>query len=101
MKIFQNYWKLQTKRYKIVPKTKINVTIANSYKRMILRKKFGGIQEMYNIVSKLLIYGDMDEESILMQLSDIFRCMDEGSQTRDCLTWRQAMDLTRICGTTI
>ena len=42
MKIFQNYWKLQTKRYKIVPKTKINVTIANSYKRMILRKKFGG-----------------------------------------------------------
>ena len=52
---------------------------------MILRKKFGGIQEMYNIVSKLLIYGDMDEESILMQLSDIFRCMDEGSQTKDVL----------------
>ena len=40
---------------------------------------------MYNIVSKLLIYGDMDEESILMQLSDIFRCMDEGSQTKDFL----------------
>ena len=40
---------------------------------------------MYNIVSKLLIYGDMDEESILMQLSDIFRCMDEGSQTKDVL----------------
>ena len=42
-----------------------------------------GIKKMYNIVSKLLIYGDMDEESILMQLSDIFRCMDEGSQTKD------------------
>ena len=96
MKIFQNYWKLQTKRYKIVPKTKINVTIANSYKRMILRKKFGGIQEMYNIVSKLLIYGDMDEESILMQLSDIFRCMDEGSQTKDVLRTRVFKQVKRI-----
>ena len=96
MKIFQNYWKLQTKRYKIVPKTKINVTIANSYKRMILRKKFGGIQEMYNIVSKLLIYGDMDEESILMQVSDIFRCMDEGSQTKDVLRTRVFKQVKRI-----
>ena len=41
MKIFQNYWKIQIKRYKIVPKTKINVTIANSYKRMILRESLG------------------------------------------------------------
>lgn len=54
---------------------------------MILRKSLG-IKEMYNIVSKLLIYGDMEEESILMQLSDIFRCMDDGSQTKDVLRTR-------------
>ena len=63
---------------------------------MILRKKFGGIQEMYNIVSKLLIYGDMDEDSILMQLSDIFRCMDEGSQTKDVLRTRVFKQVKRI-----
>ena len=68
---------------------------------------------MYNIVSKLLIYGDMEEESILMQLSDIFRCMDDGSQTKDVLRTRvfkqvkrilevqQITHLIRICGTTI
>ena len=28
---------------------------------------------MYNIVSKLIIYGDMDKDSILMKLSDIIR----------------------------
>ena len=51
---------------------------------------------MYNIVSKLLIYGDMDEESILMQLSDIFRCMDEGSQTKDILRTRVFKQVKRI-----
>ena len=51
---------------------------------------------MYNIVSKLLIYGDMDEESILMQLSDIFRCMDEGSQTKDVLRTRVFKQVKRI-----
>ena len=66
------------------------------YKRMILRKKFGGIQEMYNIVSKLLIYGDMDEESILIQLSDIFSCMDEGSQTKEFLRTRVFKQVKRI-----
>ena len=68
------------------------------------KRKFGGRQEMYNIVSKLLIYGDMDEESILMQLSDIFRCMDEGSQTKDVLrtrVFKQVTHLIRICGTII
>ena len=30
---------------------------------------------MYNIVSKLIIYGDMDKDSILMKLSDIIRKM--------------------------
>ena len=28
---------------------------------------------MYKIVSKLLMYGDMPKDSILMQLSDIFK----------------------------
>ena len=28
---------------------------------------------MHNIVSKLLIYGDMPKDSILMELSDIIR----------------------------
>ena len=54
------------------------------------------MQEMYNIVSKLLIYGDMDEESILMQLRNIFRCMDEGSQTKDVLRTRVFKQVKRI-----
>ena len=43
---------------------------------------------MYNIVSKLLIYGDMPKDCILMELSDIFKQMDQGSQTRDELVTR-------------
>jgi hypothetical protein len=43
---------------------------------------------MYRIVSKLLIYGDMPKDSILMELSDIFKRMDEGSQTKDELITR-------------
>ena len=38
----------------------------------------------------------MDEESILMQLSDIFRCMDEGSQTKDVLRTRVFKQVKRI-----
>ena len=43
---------------------------------------------MYRIVSKLLIYGDMPQDSILMQLSDIFKNMDQHTQTRDELVTR-------------
>lgn len=43
---------------------------------------------MYHITSKLLIYGDMPQDSILMQLSDIFQKLDEGSQSRETLTTR-------------
>lgn len=43
---------------------------------------------MYRIVSRLLIYGDMPKHSILMELSDIFKKMDEGSQSKDELTTR-------------
>ncbi len=43
---------------------------------------------MYKIVSRLLIYGDMPKDSILMELADIIRKMDEGSQTKDELLTR-------------
>ena len=43
---------------------------------------------MYKIVSRLLIYGDMAKDSILMELADSVRKMDDGSQTRDELVTR-------------
>lgn len=43
---------------------------------------------MYKIVSRLLIYGDMEKDSILMQMSDIIRKMDDGSQTKEELVTR-------------
>lgn len=43
---------------------------------------------MYRIVSKLLIYGDMPKDSILMELSDIFKHMDQKTETTDELTTR-------------
>ncbi len=43
---------------------------------------------MYQIVSRLLIYGDMPKDSILMELSDIFKKMDDGSESKDELTRR-------------
>ena len=51
---------------------------------------------MYKNVSKLLIYGDMEPDSILMQLSDIFRCMDEESQPKEVLTTRVFRQIKRI-----
>ena len=54
---------------------------------------------MYNIVSKLLIYGDMDKDSILMELSDIFRCMDEETQSKDILTTRVFKQIKRLLQT--
>ena len=55
-----------------------------------------GERSMYNIVSKLLIYGDMDKGSILMELSDIFRCMDEGIQSKDILITRVYKQIKRL-----
>lgn len=43
---------------------------------------------MYKIVSKLLIYGDMPKDTILMELADIIRKMDDKSQTREELSTR-------------
>ncbi len=43
---------------------------------------------MYKIVSRLLIYGDMPQDTILMQLADIIRAMDNGTQTKEELVTR-------------
>ena len=43
---------------------------------------------MYKIVSRLLIYGEMPQDTILMQLADIIRKMDDGSQTKEELVSR-------------
>jgi len=43
---------------------------------------------MYKIVSRLLIYGDMPQDTILMQLADIIRKMDDGSQAKEDLITR-------------
>ena len=51
---------------------------------------------MYNIISKLLIFGSMPSDSILMQLSDIFRQMDEETQPKDVLISRIYAQVKRI-----
>ena len=68
---------------------------------------------MHNIVSKLLIYGDMPKDSILMELSDIIREYKSGDYKKDeiitriynqikrILKYQQIMLSIRICGTTI
>ena len=43
---------------------------------------------MYKIVSRLLIYGDMPNDTILMQLADITRKADDKSQTKEELVTR-------------
>ena len=43
---------------------------------------------MYKIVSRLLIYGDMPKDTILMELADIIRKADDKSQTREELVTR-------------
>lgn len=43
---------------------------------------------MYKIVSRLLIYGDMPRDTILMELADIVRKMDDKSQTKEELSTR-------------
>jgi hypothetical protein len=45
-------------------------------------------KDMYKIVSRLLIYGDMPQDTILMQMADIIRKMDDKSQTKEELVTR-------------
>lgn len=51
---------------------------------------------MNHIISKLLMYGDMPEDSILMQLGDIFRCFKENNRSHDMLTVRIYTQIKRI-----
>lgn len=51
---------------------------------------------MYKIVSRLLIYGDMPKDTILMELSDIIRKMDDKSQTKEELVTRVLTQVKRL-----
>lgn len=51
---------------------------------------------MHNIVSKLLIYGDMPENSILMELSSIIKEFKEGSYKKDEIITRIYHQVKRI-----
>lgn len=51
---------------------------------------------MYQIVSKLLIYGDMPRDSILMELSDICKRADEGSCSKEELITKAYRQVKRI-----
>jgi len=54
---------------------------------------------MYKIVSRLLIYGDLPKDSIVMELSDIIRGMDEGNQTKEVLLTRTLTQLKHLLQT--
>lgn len=51
---------------------------------------------MYKIVSRLLIYGDMPKDTILMELSDIIHKMDDESQTKEELVTRVLTQIKRL-----
>lgn len=51
---------------------------------------------MYNIVSKLIIYGDMPKDSILMELSDIIRDYKETQYKKDEIITRLYNQVKRI-----
>lgn len=51
---------------------------------------------MNHIISRLLIYGDMPKDSILMELGDIFKNYSEKTQSEDELTIRIYKQIKRI-----
>ncbi|MDO4269120.1 MAG: DUF815 domain-containing protein, partial [Eubacteriales bacterium] len=51
---------------------------------------------MYKIVSRLMIYGDMPKDTILMELADIVRKMDDKSQTKEELSTRVFTQMKRL-----
>ena len=51
---------------------------------------------MHNIVPKLLLYGDMPQDSILMELCDIFAQAELGVERRDILITRIHREIKRI-----
>lgn len=51
---------------------------------------------MNHIISKLLIYGDMPKDSILMELSDIFKKAEKGEESNDGLVTGLYIQVKRI-----
>ena len=51
---------------------------------------------MYKLTSKLIIYREIGEDSILMQLSDVCRAFDTGSYDREVLTARVLDQIHRL-----
>ena len=51
---------------------------------------------MHNIVPKLLLYGDMPRDSILMELCDIFAQTELGVERKDILITRIHREIKRI-----
>lgn len=51
---------------------------------------------MYKIVSRLLIYSDMPQDTILMQMADIIRRMDDGTQTKEELVSRVFVQIKHL-----
>ena len=51
---------------------------------------------MNHIISRLLIYGDMPKDSILMELGDIFKNYHDKTQSEDELTVRIYTQIKRI-----
>ncbi|MGL4790447.1 MAG: AAA family ATPase, partial [Anaerotignaceae bacterium] len=51
---------------------------------------------MYNIVSKLLVYGDMPKDSILMELSHIFKETYSNTQSTDELSTRILKQIKKL-----
>jgi hypothetical protein len=63
---------------------------------------------MYQEIAQLLMYGDLEQDSILYQLGALFGRFESGQYNRTELVRdintqvkQQIMDLTTICGTTI
>ena len=51
---------------------------------------------MHNIVSKLLIYGDLPKDAILMELSNIIKDYKEGNYKKDEIITRIFHQIKRI-----
>ena len=51
---------------------------------------------MYRLTSKLIVYREIGEESILMQLSDVCRAFDRGDYDREELTARVLDQIHRL-----
>lgn len=51
---------------------------------------------MYNIVSKLIIYGSMPKDSILMELSDVMRTFESGDYNKESLRTRIYGQIKRL-----